>query len=181
MKSVYFDSSVFLAIIGGAPQAENIRLLVSELKRRKVRIITSIITVQEVSVSTFRRGVPALDNYAVINKMARILSIDKDIALTAAKYEAHALDSFPSSNAADKAQENKRRKIDCFHIACAVVNEASTVYSLDKGMIKKGQGFRLPGIAFLEPEPTEPMLDLRASSPHSDYTPPMKAPEEARA
>jgi predicted nucleic acid-binding protein len=129
-------------------------------KKKKVRIVTSIITIQEVSVSTFQRGKPVKDNHAVVGKLARILSIDKETALTAAKYEAHALDDF-KGNDAQKAADNKRRKMDCFHIACAVVNESGTLYSLDSGMLNRQQQFRLPGIAFLRPEPSEAMLDLQ--------------------
>jgi predicted nucleic acid-binding protein len=44
---VYFDSSVFLAIFMGSDPA--IKALLKELKRDKIRIYTSIITIQEVS------------------------------------------------------------------------------------------------------------------------------------
>jgi predicted nucleic acid-binding protein len=63
---VYFDSSVFLAIFMGSDPS--IKALLKELRRDKIRIYTSIVTVQEVSVQTFRRGFPAADNYAKVNK-----------------------------------------------------------------------------------------------------------------
>jgi predicted nucleic acid-binding protein len=161
VASVYFDSSVFLAIIGNEPSAAKIKLLLGELTKKKLRIVTSIITVQEVSVRVYQMGQPARDNYSRVSKLARILSVDKDTALTAAKYEAHALDTFKSGNEQEKAAENKRRKFDCFHMACAVLNGCGTLYSLDPGMLKRRDQFRLPGIAFLKPEPTELTLDLQ--------------------
>jgi len=52
LASVYFDSSVFLAILAGEESAKEVRTLLRELKKSNVRVITSIITVQEVSVTS---------------------------------------------------------------------------------------------------------------------------------
>lgn len=161
MHSVYIDSSVFLAILAGEESAHGVRELFRELKKEKIRIVTSIITIQEVSVSCYRRGKPAHDYHTVVGKIARIQSITKDMALTAAKYEATLLDKF-SGTQADKEAENKRRKWDCFHMACAVILECETLYSNDPGMLKRKKQFGIPKIQFLEPKPKRPLLQLEA-------------------
>src|SRR5271169_1057889 len=105
MQPVYFDSSVFISIFMGDESSAAIKELLLELKRDKVRIYTSIITVQEVCVQPYRKGTLAEDRCAKIDKIARIEGVSKEIALTAAKYETHIKDQ---TRAADQ-QENKRR------------------------------------------------------------------------
>src|ERR1051326_3266993 len=88
MAPVYFETSVFLAILSRQPEAAAVRNLLSELKADKVRIYTSILTVQEVSVSAFTHGGVFTDNHTKLAKLARIKGVTKEIALTAAKFEA---------------------------------------------------------------------------------------------
>ena len=92
MSLEYFDSSVFLAIFKGEPTAAGIRALLRELKAEGSRITTSIITIQEISVLSFRVGTNVNDNYAKVSRLARIQGLNREIALTAAKLEAHALE-----------------------------------------------------------------------------------------
>ncbi len=92
MEAAYFDTSVFLAIFNGEANGPAIRALLRELKRDKVKIYTSIITIQEVSVLSFRAGQIYDDNHARVNKLARIQTITREIALTAAKLEANVID-----------------------------------------------------------------------------------------
>jgi len=105
MTAAYFDTSVFIDIFLATEGAAGIRALLRELKRDKVRIYTSIITVQEVSVLSFRAGRPFDDNHAKVNKMARIQTITREIALTAAKLEAQMIDLTPQKDQI----ENRRR------------------------------------------------------------------------
>ena len=110
---VYFDSSVFLSIFMGESSGPFIRQLLKELTRDKTEIYTSIITIQEVSVHTFRKGARQTDNFS---KLARIHGLTKEMALSAAKFEAQLIDRTPVK----EREDNKRRKWDCFHIATAV-------------------------------------------------------------
>ena len=142
---VYFDSSVFLAIFMGSDPS--IRTLLKELRRDKIRIYTSVVTVQEVSVQTFRRGFPAADNYAKVNKLARIQNITKEIALTAAKLEAQIIDQ----TAPKDREDNKRRKWDCFHVATAMELGCRTLYTSDDKMLKRKGHFGLAGMDFSKP------------------------------
>ncbi len=95
--------------------------------------------------------------------MARIESIDRDIALTAAKYEAHIKDGLKLPSSSEAVADNKRRKWDCFHLATAVVRGCDALYSLDEAMLKRKNQFAIPNIAFLKPEPRGlllPLMDL---------------------
>ena len=157
MHSVYFDSSVFLALFKGENDGvSDIRQLLRELKKGKVRIVTSIITIQEVAVSNFRHGTPTDDNHIKVNKLARVESITRDMALTAAKYEANLIEAQAKTapqKGDEAASDKKRRKWDCFHISCAVHLKCDTLYSMDAGMLKRKQQFNIPTMEFLKPIP----------------------------
>jgi predicted nucleic acid-binding protein len=149
MTAAYFDTNVFMDIFLGSDAAPGIRALLRELKHDKVRIYTSIITVQEVSVLSFRAGRPFDDNHAKVNKMDRIQTITREIALTAAKLEAQMIDLTPQKDQI----ENRRRKWDCFHIATAIALGCSVLYTTDQGMLAKQARLSIRGIRFMEPLP----------------------------
>lgn len=153
MLSAYFDTSVFLAIFNKEPSGPQIRALLRELRREKVRIYTSIISVQEVSVLSFRKGGGGDDNYVKLGKLARIETITREIALLAARIEAQLID------VVEKDQEdNKRRKWDCFHIATAMHLGCGTLYAEDRKLLRRRDQLSLPGISFLLPRPRAPEL-----------------------
>jgi predicted nucleic acid-binding protein len=149
MTAAYFDTNVFMDIFLSSPAAPGIRALLRELKRDKVRLYTSIITVQEVSVLSFRAGRAFDDNHAKVNKMARIQTITREIALTAAKLEAQMLDLTPQRDQI----ENRRRKWDCFHIATAMALGCSALYTTDQAMLARQARLAIRGIRFMEPLP----------------------------
>ena len=184
MRSVYFDTSVFLAIFKGEPQAKEIRQLFRELKLERIRAYTSIITIEEVSVLSFRYGTVASDNHSKVSRLARVIGISRETALTAAKFEAQLIDPcaimqflwdryrpLRSSLAADrapdiirprddreKAAENRRRRWDCFHIATAVELGCEALYSGDKKMLTRKEHLKLGSLKFLLPKPEKPSL-----------------------
>jgi predicted nucleic acid-binding protein len=56
VRTVYFDTSVFIELANKkSPIAKELKGLLKELIEKKVRIYTSIITVQEMSVALYRR------------------------------------------------------------------------------------------------------------------------------
>jgi predicted nucleic acid-binding protein len=162
VRPVYFDSSVFLSIFMSDPTAPKIKELLLELKRDKIRIYTSIIAVQEVSVLSYRKGSLAQDNYSKIDKLARIEGITKDIALTAAKFEAQIIDHTPVKD----REDNKRRKWDCFHIATALALGCNILYSSDEKQLKRKEQFTVSGLSFLHPRPSTPSLFSLPQSSH---------------
>jgi predicted nucleic acid-binding protein len=107
--------------------------------------------VQEVSVLTFRRGALARDHFARIAKLARIVNMNKEIALTAAKLEAGIADE-----AKEKEEERRlkqRRKWDCFHIATAQFYGCSDLYTTDTIMLGRGKQLGIGNMDFSKPEP----------------------------
>lgn len=160
--AVYFDSSVFLAVLNGEAVASEIRDLLRDLQKDHVRICTSIVTVQEVSVDCYRGGTIAKDNHGQVKKLARIEGITRDVALTAAKIEAQILDVYKSKE--EKARDNKRRKWDCFHIATAQALKCSHLYSVDDGMLKRREQLGIRDVAFGRPRPTTPPLFAEAEA-----------------
>lgn len=156
MASVYFDSSVFLAIFNGESVGSEIHALLKELKKDSSRIYTSIITVQEVSVLSFRIGLPVADNHSKVAQMCRIYGVTKEIALTAAKIEAHIIDRAKGGNAQEPTSQ--RRKWDCFHIATAMNVNCSVLYTLDEGMLTCESLVKGSGLTFSTPRPKSPPL-----------------------
>lgn len=153
MLSAYFDTSVFLAIFNKEPSGPQIRSLLRELKHERVRIYTSIISVQEVSVLSFRKGGAGDDNYVKLGKLARIETITREIALLAARIEAQLIDLLPKDQ-----EDNKRRKWDCFHIATAIHLGCGTLYAEDQKLIKRKNQLSIGGIDFRLPRPKAPDL-----------------------
>lgn len=148
MLSAYFDTSVFLAIFNKEPSGPDIKALLRELRADRVRIYTSIISVQEVSVLSFRKEGVGNDNYVKLGKLARIETITRDIALGAARIEAQLIDSVSKDQ-----EDNKRRKWDCFHIATAIQLNCGTLYAEDHKLLKRKEQLSIPGIEFLLPRP----------------------------
>jgi predicted nucleic acid-binding protein len=159
LESVYLESSVFLAVINGESNGPEIRALMKELKIARIRIYTCIITVQEIAVLSYRRGSIADDPSGKLHKMARVVGITKDMALTAAKLEAQLKDIGKAPKQADQIAENRRRKWDCFHIAAAMCLKCKTVYSSDEGFLKRKGQLGL-SIEFSRPMPTTGSLEL---------------------
>jgi predicted nucleic acid-binding protein len=165
MLPVYFDSSVFLAVLAKQPEALRVRNLLEELKAEKVRIYTSILAIQEVSVASFRHGNPYADHYVRVSRMARVKGVTKDIALTAAKFEAAVIDAAKKSKPRkdqDRITENRRRKFDCFHIATAVVLNGSCLYAFDDDFEKRCRLLDLH-LTVKEPDPKILRLPFQGS------------------
>jgi predicted nucleic acid-binding protein len=155
VDAVYFDTSVFLNIfVGDASVGPGILALLKELKRDKVKIYTSIITVQEVSVLSFRKGKLAVDYHTKVGRLARIYGITRTGALTAAKYEAQILDN------SDSDGSRTSHKWDCFHIATAMELQCKTLYTSDEKMLKRKSQFGITSMDFLKPEPRKPEFDF---------------------
>ncbi|MFB3918380.1 MAG: type II toxin-antitoxin system VapC family toxin [Terriglobales bacterium] len=151
MTPVYFDTSVFLAILKKEKTAQKIRELLQQLQAERVRIYTSIITVQECSVLGFRRGTVVRDNITRVGKIARVVGITPEIALTAAKLEAQLADN--GNETEYSRAEKKRRKWDCFHIATAQVYKCGTLFAEDKPMQGREISLGLKDILIRPPRP----------------------------
>lgn len=164
MAAAYFDTSVFLAVLAKQPQAAKVRSLLDELRADKVRIYTSILTLQEVSVSSFMHSQMFADHHTKLAALARIVGVTKEIALTAAKFEAAILmEAKKSAPKADVLFDNRRRKFDCFHIATALAHNCTRLYAFDGkfGPRCKSLGLEL---LVLTPEPHKPSLPFAGAA-----------------
>lgn len=150
MGGVYFDTSVFISIFKPEKErATEVRALLRELRRQHVRIHTSILTVQEASVVAYKRGTIPRDYHSKVGRLADIHTIDKHIAVTAAKHEAALVEELKP------AEQNKpRRKWDCFHIATAQCLGCTTLYAWDEPMLARQGQLKIVGMSFAEPRPT---------------------------
>ena len=162
---MYFDTSIFLEIATKRSKYKpKIKALLKELSEEHVKIYTSIITVQEVSVAAYRPGDVARDTYGDINAIAKIQGIDKNIALTSAKREAelkHIAEENESKRDKSKPEteeqrvdricENRRRKWDCFHLATAQILKCSELYSTDEKLLKRPTQLGIKGLRAVLP------------------------------
>ena len=167
MSACYFDTSIFLAILNGEPTAASIRSLLRELKHDKVRIYTSIITVQEACVQAFRAGGRADDLHAQIAKLARIQTITREISLRSAQLEAEIIRKMRPADLSEEERigQNRRRKWDCFHVATALELDCRQLYTLDDKMINRKTHLDLPFCEFLPPIPRR--IELFSEPPQS--------------
>lgn len=134
MDSAYLESSVYIAIFNGEDEAREVQALVREIRKERAKICTSILTVQEVSVVCYRSGGTQVDNYSKVERMTdRIYGVNREIVLIAAQLEAQILDRAKATakEKPERQQENKRRKMDCFHIATALHLNCHRLYSFD--------------------------------------------------
>lgn len=162
MNSAYFDSSVFLAIFKGEESAANVKALLRELSRDRCRICTSILTVQEVSVASFLFGGSQTDNYAKVDRFARIHGVTKDIVIEAARLEASIIERMKKASKQEEKAMKPRRKLDCLHIATAIEMRCRYVFTFDPGMRKCGELVKpTASITFAEPVATKPSLFAR--------------------
>lgn len=169
VRTVYFDTSVFIELANKkSSMAKDLKALLSELAQEKARIYTSMITVQEMSVAVYRRGAVHKDTYGDIYALARIYTITKDVALTAAHREAELKDLAEKDRAKSKKEtqdetlericENRRRRWDCFHIATAQTLGCSVMYSTDTKLQERPRQLGLKDLKIVPPKPTEPSI-----------------------
>lgn len=164
-KPVYFDTSIFIEIgTKYSRRGKELRELLQDLKERRIRIYTSILTVQELSVAAHRKGAIARDVMGDIRSLARVYSVTKEIAITAAKREAELKDlAAEEANKRDKNKplskqeeidricDNRRRKWDCFHIATAQVLGCATLYTTDNQLQKRPGQLGIQNLEIIQP------------------------------
>jgi predicted nucleic acid-binding protein len=158
VAGVYFDTTVFTSVFKPEKtRAAQVRDLLRDLKKSNTRVHTSIISVQECSVTSFKRGQLLRDYHAKIESIADIHTVGKEIAINAAKLEAEIIQQIPA-----KEQDKPRRKWDCFHIATARQFKCHTMYSWDKGLIARKDQLGITDLEFAEPISTNPTLKFGA-------------------
>jgi predicted nucleic acid-binding protein len=164
-RTTYFDTALFVEMFAKkSKHRKNIRQLLQELQKDKIRVYTSMITIQELGVAAFRAGAVARDTYGDIHSIARVYNVTKEVALTAAKYEAQLKDMAESERqkrSPNKAEteeqklericENRRRKWDCFHIATAQAAGCPEIYTTDSTLQKRPEQLGIKNLRALDP------------------------------
>lgn len=90
----------------------------------------------------------------------RLSGVTKEVALTAAKYEAAVIAQAKKSAAKsdkDRVEDNRRRKFDCFHLATAVALNCGVFYAFDDKFSTKCATCGI-SLAVRRPEPKKPGL-----------------------
>jgi hypothetical protein len=97
--------------------------------------------------------------------LARIQTITREIALTAARLEADLIKKMKPGDLSDEQRigQNRRRKWDCFHIATALELNCRYLYALDEKMLNRRTHLDLPFLEFLPPLPRRGELFGEAS------------------
>lgn len=161
-EPVYFETSAVLEVINATALGSEVRDLIMELRKEKIRIYTSILTVHEASILSFRRGNADREVDAIIAQFARIVTIDRAVALTAARLEAGILDYFKTGpGIRDEARH--RRRWDCLHIATAQVYGCSTLYAYDDDFRKRTSQVNVDNLKIARPVASQPQLNLQPS------------------
>lgn len=164
-RTTYFDTALFVEMFAKkSKHRKAIRELLQDLEKNRIRIYTSMITVQELAVAAFRAGSVARDTYGDIHSIARVYSLTKEVALTAAKYEAQLKDIAEGERGKHDAKkgetedeklericENRRRKWDCFHMATAQAAGCSEIYSTDGKFQKRPEQLGIKNLKILDP------------------------------
>lgn len=164
-NNVYFDTSIFIEMTTKKSKHKAaIRSLVKDLQKDKVKIYTSMITVQELAVASYRANSLATDIYGDISAIAKIYAVTKNVALTSAKREAGLKDMTEREESKrDKTKpetreqmiericENRRRRWDCFHIATAEAIGCSEMYSTDDKLQKRPGQLGLKSLRIIPP------------------------------
>jgi predicted nucleic acid-binding protein len=159
-EPVYFETSAILELINAESRAPDVRDLIAELKKDKIRIYTSVLTVHEASILSFRRGSADRDVDSIIAQFARIVTIDRAVAIKAARLEAAILDFF-KKGVASTEEARHRRRWDCLHIATAQVLGCSTLYAFDKHFRKRTNQVDVGNLRIAEPKASQPNLNLQ--------------------
>jgi predicted nucleic acid-binding protein len=129
MPQVYFDSSIFLAVLGLESSAGEIRNLLAELSQSRTKIYTSIITVAECCVGSIKADGDPNRALELIYEIAKVQSVTESIAVATARIEAQMIKS--TATLKKDVIARRGRRWDCFHMATALEMQCSVLYSTD--------------------------------------------------
>ena len=90
MTLEYADSNVWIAILQGESLSGDIREYFREVRQARKELITSVLTLHEISIRAFRKGQFArVDEYFLkVNTIAQVMQFTPDITKTSARLEA---------------------------------------------------------------------------------------------
>jgi predicted nucleic acid-binding protein len=123
----YFDSNVWISLFYGETQTEKVEALIKEIKADKGVIITSIITLTEITIHAHKKDPSKVRIFQqTLSDLSSICNITEEIAILAAKIEALFGESVWTTTEAKKS-----RRWDAYHLSTAAANHASIFYTAD--------------------------------------------------
>ena len=127
----YFDSALWVAILADEPSAHDILTLILDIKEGRGRILTSILTLTEISVRAYREDPTRVAiGVELVSQTASICNVTDEVALLTARIEA----MYPSAIWAGE-EGPRRRRWDALHLASAAVFGARIFYTLDRRLL----------------------------------------------
>jgi predicted nucleic acid-binding protein len=158
-ETAYFDSNLWIACLTGEPTKPEVEALITEIKQARGTIITSILTITEISVHTFQQAPNKVaEGVDFVSSIASLRNVSLEIALLTAQIEA----GFMSTVWAD-TDGRRRRRWDALHLATAAVSRANVVYTYDDRLLRAdfSRESRIPPIR--RPQPLQGALPLRSN------------------
>ncbi len=130
-ETAYFDSSLWVAILAEETTVDDVTTLIQEIKRDRGRILTSILTLTEISVRAYSQDPQKVtEGMTLVSAAAAICNLTQEVALLTAKIEAQFMTSVWSAEGA-----NLRRRWDALHLATAAASRPMSFTRLTKGFL----------------------------------------------
>jgi predicted nucleic acid-binding protein len=156
-ETAYFDSNLWIAYLTDESAKPEVEALIREIKESRGQIITSILTITEISVHAYQQAPEKVaDGVDFVSSIGSIRNVSVDIALFTAQIEAR----FMNAVWAD-ADGRRKRRWDALHLATAAVNRATVLYTYDERLLRAdfSPEPRIPPIR--RPQPLQGALDLQ--------------------
>lgn len=158
-ETAYFDSNLWIACLAEESTRPEVEALIAEIKQARGTIITSILTITEISVHAFQQAPQRVaEGVEFVSNVASLRNVSLDVALLTAHIEAR----FMSTVWAD-VDGRRRRRWDALHLATAAIGRADVVYTFDDRLLRAdfSSESRIPQIR--RPQPLQGALPLRPS------------------
>jgi predicted nucleic acid-binding protein len=127
----YFDSSLWIAALGFETSEGEVRTLTEEVKREPGLIVTSIITLTEISVRAWRAGAATVaEGVQFVAAIASIRNVSQEGAILTAKIEAEFMTSVWND-----PDGRRSRRWDAMHLATAATSKANWFYTYDRRLL----------------------------------------------
>lgn len=162
MALEYADSNVWIALLQGERLADGIRGYFRELRQGRHALITSVLTLVEISVRANRMGQPTkADEYIVrLNALALVVQLTPNIARTAARLEA-------KFGVKDSRYGPRLSRWDALHLATAITYRCSRFLTFDEDLLEinfAGETY-IPNL--VKPIPVQPPLPFEGKAADS--------------